>query len=96
MKYKLTERMIDRLELNLDRKPTYCVAPNGPMTEARYWLDVVLPYFAPGLLLNSPKARSVLGEASTEDYICGFSNRMWLFSDGSYLIATQEGQKLSP
>jgi hypothetical protein len=82
------------LELKLNREPKMNVAPNDTNSEARYWLDIVLPYFAPGLLLRCPKAMLILNETATQDFICGFSNRLWVFSDNSHIIASEEGQRI--
>jgi hypothetical protein len=53
-----------------------------------------MPYFAPGLLLRCPRAMFVLNDACVQSFICGFSNRLWIFSDGSHILATDTEQRI--
>lgn len=64
------------------------------MSHSAYWLRVCRTR-APRIV-ESRWCRALLEEAATRTVTTGFRGRMWVFPDGSRLVATDDGETVMP
>lgn len=57
-------------------------------TDAEYWLSVCLSRRTTGTpLVRDPLSRRLLEEAANDTFHTGFCGRLWVFPDGSRIVA---------
>ena len=59
------------------------------MSDAQYWNDFCAPHAGGKGIVNSPFCRRIMADAAEKTETTGFNGRVWVFADGSKLIATQ-------
>lgn len=66
------------------------------MTEAAFWCGICAPRMRPGItLVRDLWCRRLLSEAADTAEMVGFCRMRWRFSDGSLLIVSDEGVRVS-